>query len=154
MQALIINQRNTLPIEELNLNVDVFRRQSRLAGIPLAPLGFPTKHAQVMPYWDTVVSVNEGEPTCMWYCFRRSVELNSEELLAFSEADQLIDHRFDDDSLTFLHMDLLSILRRASPHFGVESVTARGDWYYVRCWMTETSFKATVSALLGKPFSE
>lgn len=76
MQALIVNQRNTLPIEELNLNVDVFRKQSRLAGIPLSPLGFPPKHAQVMPYWDTVVSVNEGEPTCLWYCFRRSVELN------------------------------------------------------------------------------
>lgn len=154
MHALIVNQRNTLPTEELNLDVDVFRRQSRLAGIPLAPLGFPSKRTQVMPYWDTTVSVNDGEPTCLWYCFRRSVELSSEELLAFSEADQLIEHRFDDDSLTFLYMDLLSILRRASPHFGVESVTARGDWYYVRCWMTEKALKATVSALLGKPFSE
>lgn len=150
MQALIINQRNTLPIEELNFDVGVFCKQSRLAGVQLPLVVLDIRRMQVMPYWDTTVSVSDVTPDCLWYCFRRRIELQTDELLAMSDVDKLAEHQFDDDALTFLYNDLLSLLSRATYAIPlVESVVARGDWYYIRCPMSAASIQSVLTALQG-----
>lgn len=148
MQALIINQRNNLPREELNFDAEVFCRQSRLAGVQLPLFVFDVKHIQVMPYWRTTVSVSDVTPDCLWYCFRRSVELQHDELLVMSDVDKLAEHQFDDDALTFLYNDLLSLLSRVTVTTPlVESVVERGEWYYIRCGMSEASLHAVLKVL-------